>query len=329
MNALSQATPPKFFRLLALLVCCLLANFAQAQAYPSKPIRLVVGYAPGGVADITARLVAQKLGLSLGQQVIVDNKPSAGGIVAGEAVAKADPDGYTLLYLNYGNAVTAAMFRSIPYDIKRDFAPISTIGMFDVLMLVDKRSDIQSVPDFLAKAKANPDKYNIGTVSLGSGQHMAASLFKSLTGLPTTIVPYKTTPSLMMALKSGDIQVAFEMSPPSLALLRGGEIKALAVSSTGRSRGLPEVPTLTESGVKGYNVTAWNGIAAPAKTPRAIIERLNKEINATLALPEVRSKFLELGVDPRGGTPEELRDTLESEIDKWNNLVTVMKIEKQ
>jgi tripartite-type tricarboxylate transporter receptor subunit TctC len=281
------------------------------------------------VADITARMVAQKLSDALGQQVVVDNKPSAGGIVAGETVAKADPDGYTLLHMNYGNAVSAAMFNKMPYDIKRDFQPISAMGFFDVVMLVDKSSDIQSVQDFITKARANPDKYNIGTVSLGSGQHMSAVLFKSLTGLNTTIVPYKTTPSLMLALKSKDIAVAFEIISPAMPLIRSGEIKAMAVSSGSRFRGLPDVPTLVESGVKGYNVTAWNGVAAPAKTPRPIIERLNKEINAALALPDVRSKFQDVGIDARGGTPEELRDILSNEIDKWNNLVTTMKLERQ
>jgi tripartite-type tricarboxylate transporter receptor subunit TctC len=328
MNASTRTAQPYFFRLLVIGVCFLLVSYAQAQAYPTKPIRLVLGYAPGGVADITARLVAQKLSASLGQQVIVDNKPSAGGIVAGETVAKAEPDGYTLLHMNYGNAVSAAMFRTMPYDIQRDFQPVSAMGFFDVVMLVDKNSAIQSVQDFVAKAKASPDKYNIGTVSLGSGQHMAASLFKSLARLPTTIVPYKTTPSLLLALKSNDIQLAFEIISPALPLIRSGEIKALAVSSANRFRGLPEVPTLLESGVKGYEVTAWNGIAAPAKTPRAIIDRLNKEINVVLALPEVRSKFQELGIDSRGGSPEDLRNILESEIDKWNNLVTVMNIER-
>jgi hypothetical protein len=158
---------------------------------------------------------------------------------------------------------------------------------------------------------------------------MSAVLFKSLTGLNTTIVPYRTTPSLMLALKSKDIAVAFEIISPAMPLIRGGEIKAMAVSSGMRFRGLPEVPTLAESGVKGYNVTAWNGVAAPAKTPRPIIERLNKEINAALALPDVRSKFQDVGIDARGGTPEELRDILSTEIDKWNNLVTTMKLERQ
>ncbi|MFN0001030.1 MAG: tripartite tricarboxylate transporter substrate binding protein [Burkholderiaceae bacterium] len=301
---------------------------AQVANYPNKPIRLVLGYAPGGVADITARLVAQKLSESMGQPVVVDNKPSAGGIVAGEMVAKADPDGYTLLHMNYGNAVSAALFKQMPYDIKRDFQPVSAMGFFDVVMLVDKGSDIRSVQDFIAKAKANPDKYNIGSVSLGSGQHMAATLFKSLSEVPATLVPYKTTPSLMLALKSKDIEVAFEIVSPSLALLRSGELRALAMSSTTRFRGLPDVPTLAETGVKGYDVTAWNGIAAPARTPRAIVERLNREINAVLALPEVRAKFQEVGIDARGGSPEDLRDTLAAEIDKWNRLVALMKIER-
>jgi tripartite-type tricarboxylate transporter receptor subunit TctC len=324
-------TTRKICAWLAMVTVGLLGSVAQAQSsnYPNKPIRLVVGYAPGGVADITARMVAQKLSDALGQQVVVDNKPSAGGIVAGETVAKADPDGYTLLHMNYGNAVSAAMFNKMPYDIKRDFQPISAMGFFDVVMLVDKSSDIHSVQDFITKARANPEKHNIGTVSLGSGQHMSAVLFKSLTGLNTTIVPYKTTPSLMLALKSKDISVAFEIISPAMPLIRGGEIKAMAVSSGTRFRGLPDVPTLMESGVKAYNVTAWNGVAAPAKTPRPIIERLNKEINAALALPDVRSKFQDVGIDARGGTPEELRDILASEIDKWNNLVTTMKLERQ
>ncbi len=316
------------FKTLILCALALLASAAQAQTYPTKPIRLVLGYAPGGVADITARLVAQKLSLSLGQQVIVDNKPSAGGIVAAETVAKADPDGYTLLHMNYGNAVSAALFRKLPFDIKTDFQPISAMGFFDVVMLVDKNSDIKSVQDFITKAKESPDKYNIGTVSLGSGQHMSATLFKSLTGLQTTIVPYKTTPSLMLAIKSKDIAVAFEIISPSLPLIRSGEIKALAVSSAHRFKGLADVPTILESGVKGYEVTAWNGVAAPAKTPRVIIDRLNKEINAALAMPEVKSKFQELGIDSRGGTPEELQNILVNEIDKWNALVSVMKVER-
>ncbi|MDQ6881331.1 MAG: tripartite tricarboxylate transporter substrate binding protein [Pseudomonadota bacterium] len=321
----------KVRQLLKVLAACALsvmATVASAQAYPNRPIRLVLGYAAGGVADITARLVAQKLSASLGQQVIVDNKPSAGGIVAAETVAKAEPDGYTLLHMNYGNAVSAAVFRKLPYDIKRDFQPVSAMGFFDVAMLTDKGSEIRSVQDFIAKARAAPEKYNIGTVSIGSGQHMAAVLFNSIVGVQSTIIPYKTTPALLLALKTRDIAVAFEILSPALPLLRSGEIKALAVSSANRFAGLPDVPSLQEAGVKGYDVTAWNGLAAPANTPRPIVDRLNREINAALALPDVQSKFHELGIDPRGGSPEELRTLLSNEIEKWKNLVSSMKMER-
>ncbi len=300
-----------------------------ADAYPSRPIRLVLGYAPGGVADLTARLVAQKLSESLGQPVIIDNKPSAGGIVAGEAVASADPDGYTLLHLNYGNAVSAALFRKLPYYIERDFQPVSAMGFFDVVMLVDKSSDIRGVQDFIARAKAHPEGFNIGTVSIGSGQHMAATLFRSMTGLPQAIVPYRATPSLLSALKSHDITAAFEIVSPALPLLQAGELRAVAVSSAHRFAGLPNVPTLQESGVKGYDVIAWNGVAAPAKTPRAVITRLNRAINAALAQPDIQKRFQELGIEPRGGSPEELRDLLAREVAKWNKLVNSEKIERQ
>ena len=317
------------FQVMTACAFSLIATAANAQAYPAKPIRLVLGYAAGGVADITARLIAQKLSAALGQQVIVDNMPSAGGIVAAELVAKAEPDGYTLLHMNYGNAVSAAVFRKLPYDIKRDFQPISAMGFFDVAMLTDKGSDIRSVQDFIAKARAAPEKYNIGTVSVGSGQHMAAVLFNSIAAIQPTIVPYKTTPALLLALKSKDIAVAFEILSPALPLLRSGEIRALAVSSATRFAGLPDVPSILETGVKGYDVTAWNGIAAPANTPRPVIDRLNREINAALALPDVQKRFHELGIDPRGGTPEELRTILASEIEKWKNLVSLMNIERQ
>jgi tripartite-type tricarboxylate transporter receptor subunit TctC len=313
--------------LLALLAC--LPALAQAPAWPAKPIRFVVGYAPGGVADITARMIAQKLSSALGQQVVVDNRPSAGGIVAADTVAKAEPDGYTILHLNQGNAVSAAMFKSLPYDTVRDFSPVSAMGFFDVLVLAGKDSPLNNIRDVIALAKSNPDKLNIGTVAIGSGQHMAASLFKAMTGLNLTLVPFKSTPALMAALKGNDIQVAFEMTAPTRGLVRGGELKVLAVSSAKRFSGMPDVPTIQESGMPGYQVSAWNGVAAPARTPAAVIERLNREIRAALAQPDVREKFLEFGIDPRASTPEELRDLLASEVARWKDVVTSTGIERQ
>ena len=319
----------RFVALLAAM-CALCAGLpVAAQQYPVKPIRFVVGYAPGGAADITARMVAQKLSTALGQQVVVDNRPSAGGIVAAEMVAKADPDGYTLLHLNQGNAVSAVLFKSLPYDTLKDFSTVSAMGFFDILVLAGKGSSFNSVRDIIAMAKSNPDKLNIGTVAVGSGQHMAASLFKAMSGLNITLVPFKSTPALMAALKSNDIQVAFEMTAPTRGLVRGGELKVLAVSSAKRFSGMPDVPTIGESGMPGYQVAAWNGVAAPARTPPQIIERLNREIRAALAQPDVREKFLEFGIDPRASSPEELRDLLVSEVARWRDVVTTTGIERQ
>jgi tripartite-type tricarboxylate transporter receptor subunit TctC len=308
------------------LQCIQIAN--AADVYPSKPIRLVLGYAPGGVADITARLIAQKMSDSMGQQIVVDNRPSAGGIVAAQAVAAADPDGYTILHLNYGNAVSEAIFKKLPYDIQKDFEPVSLMGSFDVLMLVDKNSDIQNVADFIAKAKANPEKYNIGSVSVGSGQHMSAALFKSMTGLQVELVPYKATSNLFMALKSKDISVAFEIISPAMPMIKSGDLKPLAVSSVKRYEALANVPTLNESGVKGYDVVAWNGMAVPAKTPKAIVDRLNKEVNLALKDPEVKAKFQSVGIEPKGGSSEDLKALLANEIAKWKKLVSQLNMEK-
>ena len=299
------------------------------QAYPTKPIKLVVGYGVGGVADITARMVAAKLSAALGQPVIVDNRPSAGGIVAGELVAKAEPDGYTLLHMNYGNAVSAALFKSLPYDIERDFIPVAPMGAFDILIVANKGSPLNSVADLIAAAKAAPDKFNVGTVSIGSGQHMAAELFKSMTGIDLTIVPFRGTPALITALKGNEVQAAFEISAPVMPFVRNGELKALAVGGKHRFSGLPNVPTVAESGVPGYDVLAWNGIAVPANTPREIVERLNREVNAALAQPDVRKTFQQLGIDPRGGSPQDLKDMLTAEVAKWKKLVETAKIEKQ
>jgi len=316
-------------RVVAALLLALTSAAATAQAWPTKPIRFVVGYAPGGVADITARLMAQKLSTALGQQVVVDNRPGAGGIVAADAVAKADPDGYTILHMNQGNAVSAALFKTLPYDTIKDFSPVSAMGFFDVLVLANKGSPLSSVKDVLAMAKSNPDKLNIGTVSVGSGQHMAASLFKAKSGMNLTLVPFKSTPALLAALKGNDIQVAFEITAPTRALIRSGELKVLAVTSGKRFSGLPDTPTVAESGLPDYQVSAWNGISVPAKTPQAIIERLNKEINAAMALPDVKEKFLEFGIEARGGTPEEFRELVNSEIAKWKDVVATTGIERQ
>jgi tripartite-type tricarboxylate transporter receptor subunit TctC len=281
------------------------------------------------VADITARVLSQKMSETLGQQVLVENRPSAGGIVASEAVAKADPDGHTLLFITNGNAVSVSLFKSLPYDTLNDFAPISTVGFFDLVLAVDSASKIGSVRELLAAAKANPNKFNIGTINPGSTQNLAAELFKSMAGVDAQVVPFKATPAVIVALKANDVQAAFEFLTPVLPQIKGGALRALAVTSAKRFPGLPDVPTVAESGLPGYQASSWNGVAAPAKTPKAVIERLNREVNTALADPLVHKRLADLGVDVRPGTPEALRDLLVSEIAKWKAVIERAKVPKQ
>ena len=321
----------KVMLLTGLVVMALLgaAINASAQSYPTKPVHVIVGFGPGGVADLTCRVVAQKLSARLGQQVLIENRPSAGGIVAADAVAKAAPDGYTLLLLSNGNAVSASLFKSLPYDTVADFAPVSTLGFFDIAMLTKGDSKWNSVKDVLAYAKVNPGKLNIGTINIGSTQHLSAELFVNMTGINATIVPYKGSPDVLVALRGNDVQIAFDMLAPIISQYKSGVVKVIAITSDRRFSGLPDIPTIAESGVPGYQASSWNAIAAPAKTPRAIIDRLNKEINAALAAPEVKSKLLELGVTARGGTPDALKTLLTSDIAKWRGVIEKAKIEKQ
>ena len=318
-------------RLLPLFAAAMLcaAASAPAQNYPAKPIRLIVGFAPGGVADVTARVVAQKLSERLGQAVVVDNRPSAGGIIAADAVAKAEPDGYTLLLTSNGNAVSASLFKTLPYDTLADFAPVSTLGFFDVAVVASSESRIRSMPDLLAYAKANPGKLNIGTINIGSTQNLSAELFKSMTGVDATIVPFRGSPAVITALRGNEIQVAFEMLAPIVPQAKSGAVKILAVASDHRYPGLPDVPTVAESGVPGYAASSWNAIAAPAKTPRAIIDRLGREIDAVLAEADVKEKLALQGVAARASTPEEMKKLLASDVEKWRRVIERAKIERQ
>ena len=305
------------------------ATSTFAQGYPARPVKIVVPFAAGGVADITARVLSQKMSEAMGQQVLVENRPSAGGIVASEAVAKAEPDGYTLLFITNGNAVSASLFKSLPYDTLNDFAPISTVGFFELVMVVNSDSKIGSVDELIALARANPNKLNIGTINIGSTQNLAAELFKSMSGIDAQVVPFKATPAVITALKSNDVAVAFEILAPVLPQIKGGALRALAVTSDKRFSELPNVPTVAESGVRGYQAASWNGVAAPARTSRAIVDRLNLEINAAVTSSDVKLRLRGLGIDARGSTPEGLRELLVSEIAKWKAVIERAKIEKQ
>jgi tripartite-type tricarboxylate transporter receptor subunit TctC len=299
-----------------------------AQSFPTKPVRVIVPFGPGGVADITARVVAPKVSEGLGQQVVIENKPSAGGVVAGQEVSRAEPDGHTLLLINNGTAVSQALFKQLPYD-PTQFEPISTIGFFPLVLVTDPKSPLKNVQDLIAEAKKRPGKLNAGTIGIGSTQNLAAELFKSTAGIDFQIVPYKATGEVVTAAKSGDAAVVFEILAPMSSHIKSGNLRALAVTSAKRFASLPEVPTVIESGVQGYDVASWNGLAAPAKTPRAVIDRIHQEVVKAVGSPDVQKRFAELGVEGRASTPEELRKFYAAEAQRWSKVVEAAKIPKQ
>ncbi|HYR32845.1 MAG TPA: tripartite tricarboxylate transporter substrate binding protein, partial [Burkholderiales bacterium] len=280
---------------MVLAIVALIPALALAQAYPAKPVRIVLPFGPGGVADITTRTIAPKMGDTLGQQVIVDNMPGAGGIRASETVARAEPDGYTLLLLTNGNAVSQALFKSLPYDPVNDFAMISTVGFFSMVLVTGTESKAKTMKDFIALAKANPGKLNIGTITPGGTQHLAGELFRSTAGIDAVVVPHKTTGEVVVATLNGSVDLAVDFIAPLISSIKSGQLRALAVTAGKRFPGLPDVPTVIEAGVPGYDVASWNALAAPAKTPRPVLDRVHDALAKALAAPEVQKRFAELG----------------------------------
>ena len=316
-------------RLLAALAAVALSAAVHAQAYPTKPVRIVVPFGPGGIGDITTRVVAPKLAEGLGQQVIVENKPGAGGILVAETVARAEPDGHTLLLVTNGTAISQALFKSLPFDPLNDFALVSTMGYFGLVIVNNPAAPQKTLREVIAAAKASPGKLNIGSIIAGSTQHLAAELFRSTTGVDMQMIPHKTTGEVFAGVKSQDIHLAFEFVAPMLSNIRAGNLRALAVTGSKRHPALPDVSTAMEAGVSGYEVSSWNGIAAPAKTPRAVVARLNQEMVKAVASPEVQKRFGELGVDGRTGTPEEFRDFYAAEAKRWTRVIESAKIPKR
>ena len=311
---------------------CLLLLFplvALAQTYPTKLVRIVLPFGPGGIADITTRTIAPKLSDGLGQQVVVENMPGAGGIRAAETVARAEPDGHTLLLLTNGNAVSQALFKSLPYDPVNDFAMISTVGYFSMVIVTRPESSAKTLQEAIAMAKANPGKMNIGTITPGGTQHLAGELFRSTAGIDALVVPHKTTGEVIVAARNGNVDLAVDFIAPLLANIKSGALRALAVTAGKRFPGLPDVPTAIEAGVAGYDVASWNAMAAPAKTPRAVVDRVNAELRKAIAAPDVQKRFEELGVEGRTSTPEQLREFFIAESKRWSRVVETAKIPKQ
>ena len=305
------------------------AASAQAEGLSNRPIRIVVPFGAGGVADVTARVVAQQLSTQLGQPVVIDNKPSAGGIVAADTVAKSAPDGHTLFLMSNGSAVTVNLFNSLPFDMVKDLTPISTLGYFDIGVITDAKSPFKNLGELVSYAKANPGKLNLGSINVGSTQHLAAELFKTAAGIDAQIVPFNGTPAVVTALRGKQVDAAVEILTPIMGQINSKAVNLLAVTGDKRSPLLPNAPTAQESGVKGFVASSWNALAAPSKTPAPVIARLNKEITAAVNNPEVAKKLRELNVQAQASTPEQTAKLLQSEIKRWGEVITAAKIQKQ
>jgi tripartite-type tricarboxylate transporter receptor subunit TctC len=297
---------------------------ARAQAgadFPKKAITLVVPFAPGGVADITARTVGKAMSATLGQPIVVDNKPGAGGIVAAQAVLQAPADGHSLLLMSNATAVSVHLVNKLPYEPRRDLAPISTLGFFDLALVVDAKSRFKSVAELVAYGKANPNKLSFGTITVGSTQHLAATWFRAMAGIAATIVPYKGSPAVVNALRAGEVDAGFEILSPLLPQVAAQTLRPLAVTGSQRFTLWPTVPTVAELGWPAYTVSSWNALAAPAGTPAAVIERLQRAAAEAVTQPGVRETLRDLGVRAQASTPAEQAALLEREIRHWGEVV--------
>ncbi len=295
-------------------------HFANAQSYPARPVRVVVGFPPGGSADIVARIVAQALTQRMGQSFVIDNKPGAGGNLGAETVARAEPDGYTLMADSVTNAINPTLYKKLNYDQLKDLIPIASIDVVPNVMDVNLDVPAKTIPEFIAYAKANPGKVMMGSGGIGSSPHVAGELFKMMTGVDMIHVPYRGVAPATTDLLGGRIQVLFDTLPAAIQNIRAGKIRGLAVTSKKRSDALPDVPAMAEF-VPGYEAESFHGISAPRGTPREIVEKLNSEINAALADPKRKAQLAELGAQVFTGTPEDYGRYLRGEIERWAKVI--------
>jgi tripartite-type tricarboxylate transporter receptor subunit TctC len=296
------------------------SRIARADTYPSRPARIIVGFAPGGATDTTARLVGQWLSEHLGQQFIVENRVGAGTNIATEAVVRSAPDGYTLLMVTASNAINATLYEKLNYSFLRDMVPVAGVIRYPNVVEVNNDLPVKTIPEFIAYLKANPGKISMASGGVGSSQHLAGELFKMMTGVEMTHVPYRGGAPALIDLVGGRVQVRFGVLPESIALIKEGKLRALAVTTATRNEFLPDVPTVGDY-VKGYEASSVQGIAAPRGTPPEIIEKLNKEINASLADPKMKARFADLGSSVFPVTPAEFGRFLADETEKWGQVV--------
>lgn len=302
------------------------AGFAQpaaAQAWPTKPVRFIVPFAPGGTTDILARILAERLSESLGQQFVVENRAGAGGNIGADLAAKAPADGYTILMSTPGpSAINQYIYSKMPYDTAKDLAPVALVATIPNVMVVHPAVPAKTVQEFVALAKAKPDSLNYGTPGPGSTAHLSTELFKTMTGTKLVHIPYKGSNPALMDLIGGQVQIMIDNLPSAIQFIRAGQLRALAVSSAQRSPALPDVPTIGES-VPGYEASSWFCVVVPAGTPREVVAKLNAEINKALSLPQVKERFDALGATPGGGSPEDLGTFIAAEMVKWKKVAEI------
>ena len=307
---------------LALVLALASISAANAQAYPNRPIRAIVPIAPGGGTDTTGRLVTTRLSEALGQQIVVDNRAGGGGTIGASIVAKAQPDGYTILFGSIStHGVNPAIYKNLPYDHIKDFAPVSLIGTVPNVLVVHPSLPVKSVSDLINYAKANPGKINYGSAGIGSPPHLSMELLKSMAGINLLHVPYKGAGPALAELLGGQTQVMCTSLAGQLPHIKAGRVRALAVTTAKRNPQLPDVPTMIEAGVPGYEVTIWYAVFTPAGVPKPIITRLNSELVKLLKMPEMKERMAQIGVDPAPSTPQELAAFVKSETAKWTKVV--------
>ncbi len=316
---------------LSLTLLASASSLAQTAAFPSKTIKIVVPNAAGGAADITARTVGQKLAEALGQAVVIENKPSAGGIVAGEMVARAEPDGHTLLLISSGTAVSASLFKNLPFDTVKDFTPVSKLATFDLVIASAEGGRFKTFADLLAYGRANPGKLNIGTPQVGTTQNLAAELFLSSSGLSAQIVPFNGTPPVITALRGGSVDAMIEIVGPLMPQIKSNAVRPLALLGDKRAASMPDVPAVREAGgaLAKFQASSWNGLAVPSHTPREVVLRLSREIQAIMEMPDVKKRLSDVNLNAQGSTPEQAAEVLAADIRRWHEVIVKAKIDKQ
>jgi len=308
--------------MLGAAVALLAAGVADAQSWPAKPIRWIVPFAPGGTTDILARTISDKLTIALGKPVIVENNPGAGGGVGAVQTAKAAPDGYTIMGGTIStHAINASLYKTLPYDPVKDFTPITLIARVPNLLVVNPDVPAKNVKELIALMKANPSKYTFASSGNGTSQHLSGELFKSMAGVDMQHIPYKGSPAALQDVVSGQVTMTFDNITTAWPLAKAGKLRALAVTTAKRSPIAPDVPTLAEAGLAGYEIGSWQGVFAPAGTPVDVVKRLNTEIVKIINMPDVREKLVGLGAEPVGNTPDEFAALVKGEVVKWAAVV--------